>query len=113
MTLWYRSPEVLMGLTYATPVDIWSCGCIMAELHLRRAFLNGQYEMDQLNKIFDVIGTPSEEDWPESAAMARSNFKSCPKVPLASIIPGLEGHANELIEVRQFCFMMLLKEKLV
>ena len=100
MTLWYRSPEVLMGLSYATPVDIWSCGCIMAELNLRRAFLNGQYEMDQLNKIFDVIGTPSEEDWPEKAAMARSNFKSCPKVPLANIIPGLEGPANELIEVR-------------
>ena len=35
VTLWYRSPEILLGTTYATPVDIWSCGCILAELYLR------------------------------------------------------------------------------
>merc|ERR1712141_209702 len=33
VTLWYRAPEVLLGTTYATPVDIWSCGCIFAELY--------------------------------------------------------------------------------
>ena len=32
VTLWYRSPEILLGTTYATPVDMWSCGCILAEL---------------------------------------------------------------------------------
>ena len=35
VTLWYRSPEILLGTTYATPVDLWSCGCILAELYLR------------------------------------------------------------------------------
>jgi serine/threonine protein kinase len=36
VTLWYRAPEVLLGTTYATPVDIWSAGCILAELYTRK-----------------------------------------------------------------------------
>ena len=48
VTLWYRAPEVLMGVSYATPVDIWACGCIFAELFLRKPIFAGQYEMDQV-----------------------------------------------------------------
>ena len=94
-----------MGLSYATPVDIWSCGCIMAELFLRKAIFAGQYEMDQLNKIFDIIGTPTEEDWPTNAAMLRSNFRSSPRILLGDHIPGLHGQANELLEVRKKVFL--------
>ena len=90
VTLWYRSPEVLMGLSYATPVDIWSIGCIMAELYLRAAIFAGQYEMDQLQKIFDVVGLPSEGEWPSRAAVLRRNFGKAPKSPLAAVIPSLE-----------------------
>jgi serine/threonine protein kinase len=52
VTLWYRSPEVLLGLPYATPVDIWSCGCIMAELFRLFPLFNGSSEGDQLDRIF-------------------------------------------------------------
>ena len=45
-----------MGLSYATPVDLWACGCIFAELHTRTALFDGKYEKDQLAKIFGVLG---------------------------------------------------------
>ena len=69
VTLWYRSPEILLGTTYATPVDLWSCGCILAELFLRRPLFPGQYEVDQLGKIFGVLGTPSEAEWPPNSSV--------------------------------------------
>ena len=46
VTLWYRSPEVLLGTSYGTPVDIWSCGCIFAELFSRKPLFPGQYEVN-------------------------------------------------------------------
>ncbi len=88
-----------MGLPYATPVDIWSCGCILAELFLRKPLFPGQYEMDQLQKVFDVVGTPTEEDWPERAAVARSNFKARPRRSWRDIVPEMDEHAQDLIEV--------------
>ncbi|EFX66999.1 hypothetical protein DAPPUDRAFT_262254 [Daphnia pulex] len=54
VTLWYRSPEVLLTTTYATPVDIWSCGCIFAELYRRKPLFSGQSEADQLSKTFEL-----------------------------------------------------------
>ena len=90
-----------MGLSYATPVDIWSVGCIMAELYLKKAIFAGQYEMDQLNKIFDILGTPSEEAWPENAAVVRANFRVTPPKDLAEVIPGIDSNAKELLEVRE------------
>ena len=62
VTLWYCAPEVLLGTTYATPVDIWSVCCILAELIMRKPLFPGQYEVDQLGKIFEVLGTPTEAD---------------------------------------------------
>jgi len=103
VTLWYRSPEVLMGLSYATPVDIWSCGCIFAELFLRKPLFPGQYEMDQLSRIFDVIGTPAEEEWPENAALTRNNFKACPAKPWNELVPEMDAQAQDLIQ-KMLCF---------
>lgn len=55
MTLWYRSPELLLGCKeYSTAVDVWSVGCIFAELLLMKALWPGKNEIDQLNKIFKV-----------------------------------------------------------
>lgn len=103
VTLWYRSPEVLMGLSYATPVDIWSCGCIFAELFLRKPLFPGQYEMDQLSRIFEVIGTPSEEEWPEKAALTRSNFRNCPPKAWSDIVPEMDPQAQDLVQ-KMLCF---------
>jgi cyclin-dependent kinase len=66
VTLWYRAPDVLMGSRkYSTPVDIWSVGCIFAEMVNGRPTFPGNTDGDQLQKIFKVLGTPSEKSWPQ------------------------------------------------
>lgn len=67
VTLWYRAPEVLLNSVYMSSVDIWSAGCIFAELFLLRPLFQGYTEVQQLQKIFEVIGFPSEEDWPKDS----------------------------------------------
>jgi len=65
VTLWYRAPEVLLGAThYSTPVDMWSVGCIMAELVRKTPLFPGDSELQQLLHIFKLLGTPSEDLWP-------------------------------------------------
>ncbi|XP_047342186.1 probable serine/threonine-protein kinase At1g54610 [Impatiens glandulifera] len=64
VTLWYRPPELLLGAThYSVGVDLWSAGCILAELLYGNPILPGTTEVDQLNKIFLLCGSPSEEYW--------------------------------------------------
>ncbi|KAF6204983.1 hypothetical protein GE061_019150 [Apolygus lucorum] len=65
VTLWYRAPEILLGSSrYSCPVDIWSIGCIFAEMANRRPLFQGDSEIDQLFRIFRTIRTPNEELWP-------------------------------------------------
>ncbi|CAN7129709.1 cyclin-dependent kinase G-2 [Brassica rapa] len=65
VTLWYRAPELLLGAKqYSTAIDMWSLGCIMAELLAKAPLFNGKTEFDQLDKIFRVLGTPNESIWP-------------------------------------------------
>ncbi|XP_013774341.1 cyclin-dependent kinase 1-like [Limulus polyphemus] len=65
VTLWYRAPEVLLGSPrYSTPVDIWSIGCMFAEMANKRPLFHGDSEIDQLFRIFRTMGTPTEEVWP-------------------------------------------------
>lgn len=64
VTLWYRSIEVLLGeRKYSPAVDMWSVGCIFAELLLKKSLFNGEGELDQIRQIFSVLGAPSEERW--------------------------------------------------
>lgn len=65
VTRWYRAPELLFGARkYGVGVDLWAIGCILAELLLRKALLPGETDLDQLSKIFQVMGTPDEKTWP-------------------------------------------------
>ncbi|CAL9239767.1 unnamed protein product [Arabidopsis halleri] len=65
VTLWYRAPELLLGAKqYSTAIDMWSLGCIMAELLMKAPLFNGKTEFDQLDKIFRILGTPNESIWP-------------------------------------------------
>lgn len=65
VTLWYRAPEILLGArNYSTPVDIWSLGCIFAEMLTHNALFPGDCEIDELFRIFRVLGTPNESVWP-------------------------------------------------
>lgn len=64
ITLWYKPPELLLGASeYSSSADMWSVGCIFAELLLRRPFLQGQTDLSQLDTIFTVFGTPNETNW--------------------------------------------------
>ncbi|KAJ1669814.1 hypothetical protein GGF44_004858 [Coemansia sp. RSA 1694] len=65
VTLWYRAPELLFGAKeYSAAVDMWSVGCIFAELLVHKPFLQGRGEIDQIAKIFAAVGTPTQETWP-------------------------------------------------
>lgn len=64
ITLWYRPPEILLGATkYGPQVDVWSAGCILAELLLGKPLFTGKTEMDQLHLIFELLGTPTPQTW--------------------------------------------------
>ncbi|CAD8176353.1 unnamed protein product [Paramecium octaurelia] len=61
-TRWYRAPELLIGYqNYNAAVDIWSVGCILAEMILRRPFLRGDSTKHQIKVIFELLGTPNEQ----------------------------------------------------
>merc|ERR1719237_132039 len=65
VTLWYRAPELLLGAKqYSTHIDVWSIGCILGELLMMEPLFPGKSEVDELNKIFKLLGTPSEKIWP-------------------------------------------------
>lgn len=65
VTLWYRAPEILLGCQhYSMTVDVWSIGCILAEMVTCRSLFQGDSEIDQLFRIFRTLGTPDEEIWP-------------------------------------------------
>uniref|UniRef100_A0A1J3E3L2 cyclin-dependent kinase n=1 Tax=Noccaea caerulescens TaxID=107243 RepID=A0A1J3E3L2_NOCCA len=95
VTQWYRSPELLLGTKeYSTAVDMWSIGCIMAELLSLKPLFRGksQNDIDQLQQIFAVLGTPSETIWPGFSSLpgAKAKFRKQPynllrkKFPAAS-----------------------------
>lgn len=100
VTRWYRAPELLFGARhYATGVDIWAVGCILAELLLRCPFLPGDTDLNQLDKIFSVFGTPNEESWPGVKLLPDFiQFKPYPVIPLREIFTAAGDDLLELIE---------------
>ncbi|CAM9553810.1 unnamed protein product [Chrysoparadoxa australica] len=86
VTLWYRPPELLLGeKVYSTAVDMWSLGCIFGEIVLGEPMMKGKGEVDQMNKIFNVLGAPSEDKWPGWS-----------KLPLANQVKWSQGSASKL-----------------
>lgn len=65
VTLWYRAPELLLGSAIQTPaIDMWAIGCIFGELLSHKPLLPGKSELNQLQLIIDLLGTPNEKIWP-------------------------------------------------
>jgi len=102
VTLWYRAPEVLLQSSYATPVDIWSVGCIFAELWRRTAIFCGNNDAGQLARILDILGTPDEADWPENTAVPWSSFQQRQGV-LDKMVPEICPLGKDLL-LRLLCF---------
>jgi cell division cycle 2-like len=85
VTLWYRAPELLLGAkTYGEAVDMWSVGCIFAEILLRDPLLQGGNEVEQLSKIFELCGVPTEESWPGFRRLPNARSLRLPKTSLAA-----------------------------
>ena len=84
VTLWYRAPELLLGAReYGAAVDTWSMGCIFAELLARDPVLQGSNEVDQLGKIFELCGVPTEESWPGFRRLPNARGLKLPKTQVA------------------------------
>ncbi|XP_022650703.1 cyclin-dependent kinase 7-like [Varroa jacobsoni] len=99
VTRWYRSPELLFGARiYGTGVDMWAMGCILAELLLRVPFLAGETDLDQVSKIFQCMGTPTEETWPGITQLPDYvEFKTFPATPFEVIFTAAGDDLLELL----------------
>lgn len=100
VTRWYRSPELLFGARiYSTGIDIWAIGCILAELLLRVPFFPGESDLDQLSRIFQALGTPTEEKWQGFTQLPDYvQFKPFPKTPLKLIFTAAAEDLLSLLE---------------
>ncbi|CAJ1935929.1 unnamed protein product [Sphenostylis stenocarpa] len=125
VTLWYRAPEILLGSPhYSTPVDIWSVGCIFAEMVDQQPLFPGDSEIDELFKIFRqteyvgkpqpsticanigkygivllILGTPNEETWPGVTSLPdfKSAFPKWQPKDLKTVVPNLEPAGLDLL----------------
>ncbi|MCJ1383366.1 hypothetical protein MMC17_006479 [Xylographa soralifera] len=80
VTLWYRAPELLLGTEkYGPEVDIWSVGCIFGELLSKDPLLQGKNEVDQLSKMFELCGIPTEETWPSFRRLPNAKSLRLPR----------------------------------
>lgn len=102
VTLWYRAPEVLLGSRhYSTAIDMWSVGCIFAEMAMQGAPLfPGDSEIDQIFKIFRILGTPNDDTWPGVSAMPdyKPTFPNWSRQELAKVVPTLDDVGLDLLK---------------
>jgi cell division cycle 2-like protein len=86
VTLWYRAPELLLGTAaYGPAVDMWSVGCVFGELLAREPLLQGRNEVDELARIFELCGAPTEQSWP--------TFRRLPNARSLRLPPAAAGKA--------------------
>lgn len=97
ITRWYRPPELLLENTeYTTGVDIWSVGCILAELYTRKPIFPGRNTIDQLKLICEALGKPPESCIENQGAVQKLRALPSGSVPLDVLVPGLKGNADGL-----------------
>ena len=100
VTLWYRAPEILLGQKeYALPIDIWSVGCIFAEMAQRKALFPGDSEIGQIFQIFQVQGTPDETHWPGVTKIKdyKPTFPKWKPQSLVKYVPSLDPAGIDLL----------------
>lgn len=109
VTLWYRAPELLLGANrYSTAIDVWSVGCIFAEMATGMPLFPGRSDIDQLFKIFQRRGTPTAEMWPAVLRLPHYNpeFPQWRESPITDHCPleslGSSNAADLLTKLLQF-----------
>ncbi|KAJ1501847.1 Cyclin-dependent kinase 2 [Coelomomyces lativittatus] len=101
VTLWYRPPEILLGSPlYSFGVDLWSAGCIFAEMNLNSPLFAGDSEIFQLFTIFQIRGTPNLEIWPDVWKLPdwHDNFPQWHTRKLSEFIPRLKQNGIDLLD---------------
>ncbi|KAF4346649.1 hypothetical protein G4B88_006970 [Cannabis sativa] len=104
VTLWYRPPELLLGSTeYGPAIDLWSIGCILAEMFAGKPIMPGRTEVEQMHKIFKLCGSPSEDFWQKT------------RLPHATSFNQQQPYRRSLQETFRDlpCFAMALVDKLL
>lgn len=101
-TRWYRAPEcVLRSHHYSFNSDIFAAGCVMAELYLGHPLFPGSSELDQIDKIFQILGTPKKDQWREGYRLAEKRkieFNEYPKRNLQKYLHGVGDEALAAIK---------------
>lgn len=99
-TLWYCAPEILLGLSSSsTTADLWSIGCIFAEMVTRRPLFAGDFEKDQLFEIFRVLGTPNDDIWPGVSQLPhfKQTFPQWNGQVLSKVVPHMDATGLDLL----------------
>ncbi|XP_044735656.1 cyclin-dependent kinase 5 homolog [Chrysoperla carnea] len=107
VTLWYRPPDVLFGAKlYTTSIDMWSAGCIFAELaNAGRPLFPGSDVDDQLKRIFKLLGTPTEETWAGLSQLPDYKYFPIyhPSMSWSQVVPKLPGKGRDLLQRLLVC----------
>ncbi|XP_058790307.1 cyclin-dependent kinase 1 [Phymastichus coffea] len=101
VTLWYRAPEILLGANrYTCSIDVWSIGCIFAEMATKKPLFQGDSEIDQLFRIFRVLKTPTEEIWPGVTQLTdyKATFPNWKTNNLQAQVKALDETGLDLLE---------------
>ncbi|KIY45244.1 Pkinase-domain-containing protein [Fistulina hepatica ATCC 64428] len=104
VTLWYRAPDVLLGSrTYSTSIDVWSCGCIFAEMISGLPLFRGRDNGDQLLHIMRVVGTPTEQQFnkmkAESPEIHVKPFPRYPKQSMSVCVAKIGPHGSGAVDL--------------
>ncbi|XP_065200812.1 mitogen-activated protein kinase 1 isoform X2 [Planococcus citri] len=102
-TRWYRAPEIMLNSKgYTKSIDIWSVGCILAEMLSNRPLFPGKHYLDQLNHILAILGSPSQEDLEciinDKARSYLQSLPFKPKVPWIRLYPNADVKALDLLD---------------
>lgn len=101
VTLWYRPPDVLLGSKdYMMTIDMWSIGCIFAEMVTGKALFTGLNDSDQIKKIFRILGTPDDNIYPglkKLEGWKPEEFEKYEAQDLKQYVPTLEDNGFKLL----------------
>ncbi|XP_028036672.1 cyclin-dependent kinase 20-like [Bombyx mandarina] len=101
-TRWYRAPELLYGARYySEKIDLWSVGCIIAEMITKKPLFAGESDIEQLAIVLQHLGTPTEETWPGHSQLPdfhKISFPESAPTPWIDLLPGVEPDAIHLIK---------------
>lgn len=101
-TRWYRSPENLIGLRKSTvAIDIFALGCVAVEMFNQLPLFPGVDTVDQLSKLFSLLGTPSDTEWPDGFnELKRKNvtFDHQDRKGVSCMIPRASKEFKDLLE---------------